>query len=1158
MFLISSPLSCFVVATCIAGWPLATSASVNDVTTSVQQLGNAVNSIYPGQGLSCAQDLQLFGGKIFLGYGNLDNRASKSVLYLDPTDRLFKIDSPTIKLDDEILRRFRVFGSEMYVESFDPISSLSNLYLRRSGNWSIRGMSFSGSGRHNFDIYKFSNILFTGGGAGFPGIAMSLNSGTNWILPGASITHSVFYDGEFFEFGGKLYVSQDLSYSRLVPTLTAPFLLRYTGSTNTPFSTVCAQPSSFYPSGDLNEGKITHFQTLRGKGIFIGDGGLYSAASISTPALSKVTLPNQVGDLAVDLIARTNGVYYLACVPQPPGSEFPYFGVIGKSENLQTWVEICRFGASETVQSLEIVNGDFYVGLGSYLTTANPHSGDVLLIPRTNANEERSMVAPGHLEFANGRAGNTFPFSVGKSVRFQQVYTNTAFANVSGPQLITHMAFRPTAFGGQAFTTTVQNVRMTLSTTAASPLKGLSSTFAANVGSDVATVYSGSLRLASTYSGPSAGPKDFDVEIPLQNPFYYDPARGNLLLDIQNVSGSISTPLDVTWGSGLPCSRMVSAAGGVANSTGLADASPTCLITKFKMRPAQLTNRAPLIFARFGETITLPNLAPLSGSVQDDGLPNPPHLLTSLWTKLSGPGNVVFGNPHALATTAAFSTSGAYVLRLTAADGALSASSDVYYNVLPVPPLNLAPVVSAGPNQIISCTNLATAKPNSVQLNGVIADDGHPQVPGITTSLWSKVSGPGTVAFAATTAPLTSATFSLPGAYVLRLTANDGLLSATSDVTISVATTTTANQSPSVNAGPELTATQLAPVSLKGQVTDDGLPASPPALSLAWTKVSGPGSVQFDSPANSVTTATFSLPGDYALRLSASDGSAQASSQTTVHVLNGQFVVVPNTLTNSNGRSGNSYPFNIGNSVRYQQVYLASQFPATGGPFLISAIAFRPSAFSGAAFTSSVPNLVVDLATTAASPGSGLSATFADNVGSDKQTVFSGPLTLSSKFTGPGPKAFDVIIPLQRAFSYEPSSGNLLLDIRLPSPLHTTDLDCTWGTGIPTSRLVSRPGGVDDPQGSGDATPTALVTQFTLSSLPSPKITVKAKQNSIAIKFESVFGQAFIMATSTNLVDWTVMQTYLPLYRSLDVAEGIDTAPLRFFRAYIAGPAGAE
>ena len=68
----------------------------------------------------------------------------------------------------------------------------------------------------------------------------------------------------------------------------------------------------------------------------------------------------------------------------------------------------------------------------------------------------------------------------------------------------------------------------------------LSSTFASNVGGDDTTVYSGPLSLSSAFTGPADGPKDLDIAVKLQTPFLYDPAVGNLLLDIKgfDVSGA--------------------------------------------------------------------------------------------------------------------------------------------------------------------------------------------------------------------------------------------------------------------------------------------------------------------------------------------------------------------------------------------------------------------------------------------------------------------------------------------------------------------------------------------------------------------------------------------------------------------------------------------
>jgi len=57
------------------------------------------------------------------------------------------------------------------------------------------------------------------------------------------------------------------------------------------------------------------------------------------------------------------------------------------------------------------------------------------------------------------------------------------------------------------------------------------------------------------------------------------------------------------------------------------------------------------------------------------------------WSKVSGPGNVTFDNPAAAVTSAMFSATGAYVLKLTATDGGLSSSDTVKVKVMERPPV---------------------------------------------------------------------------------------------------------------------------------------------------------------------------------------------------------------------------------------------------------------------------------------------------------------------------------------------------------------------------------------------------------------------------------------------------------------------------------------
>jgi hypothetical protein len=95
---------------------------------------------------------------------------------------------------------------------------------------------------------------------------------------------------------------------------------------------------------------------------------------------------------------------------------------------------------------------------------------------------------------------------------------------------------------------------------------------------------------------------------------------------------------------------------------------------------------------------------------------------------------------------------------------------------------NRAPVVNAGPDLALSATNA----PIAVQLSGAASDDGQPNPPGALTISWSQVSGPGQAWFDASNQTNTVAYFPGAGTYVLRLSASDGALNVTDDVTFTI------------------------------------------------------------------------------------------------------------------------------------------------------------------------------------------------------------------------------------------------------------------------------------------------------------------------------------------------------------------------------------
>ena len=95
----------------------------------------------------------------------------------------------------------------------------------------------------------------------------------------------------------------------------------------------------------------------------------------------------------------------------------------------------------------------------------------------------------------------------------------------------------------------------------------------------------------------------------------------------------------------------------------------------------------------------------------------------------------------------------------------------------------------------------------------------------------------------------------------------------------------TLNQAPNVNAGADQTIYDPDnDVVLDATVTDDGLP-QPPAITVHWSKLTGPGTVTFGDPNSIDTTATFSALGAYNLRLTASDGQISSHDDITIKVM---------------------------------------------------------------------------------------------------------------------------------------------------------------------------------------------------------------------------------------------------------------------------------
>ncbi len=145
-------------------------------------------------------------------------------------------------------------------------------------------------------------------------------------------------------------------------------------------------------------------------------------------------------------------------------------------------------------------------------------------------------------------------------------------------------------------------------------------------------------------------------------------------------------------------------------------------------------------------------------------------------------------------------------------------------------------------------------------------------------------------------------------------------------------------------------------------------------------------------------------------------------------------VVIPNAQTSVEGNETDVFPF--GRSVvsnepfRYQQVYNASGFGEQAAPITIDELRFRPDSNNFFATTITVQSIEVRLSTTLAAADGLDNVDFDNNIGSGEALVFSGQLIWPIPTVTQAPRPFELVLPvLPRGFVYDPSAGNLLLEI---------------------------------------------------------------------------------------------------------------------------------
>ena len=167
--------------------------------------------------------------------------------------------------------------------------------------------------------------------------------------------------------------------------------------------------------------------------------------------------------------------------------------------------------------------------------------------------------------------------------------------------------------------------------------------------------------------------------------------------------------------------------------------------------------------------------------------------------------------------------------------------------------------------------------------------------------------------------------------------------------------------------------------------------------------------------------------------------------------------------------NGNCFPWGCSYNAEYQQVYTHGVFP---GPILITDLEFFNTQFDNGSTQLPTGTFTISLSTTSVDWNT-ISGNYAANLGADNTVVFTGSINQPWTFGD------TLHIVLDHPFLYDPSHGNLLLDV-VGDGVSVVDFNTYFDvhSGTDYFTRVYCPGGVACGNGGTVDTGYGLVTGF--------------------------------------------------------------------------------
>lgn len=354
-----------------------------DVTAQVERLGNPLLSRYPGN-LNIyprnVWDLQAFGNRIYLGSGDSSRNAGPVDVWAYDINRAEFVKEST--LAQEQIDGFRVLGRDLYIPGHDPRGGgvEGNYYKLDAGQWT--GHLVQHPVVHMYDMLQFGSELFAGisanggptGAGGAASVLVSPDGGATWQAAAVGY-HRVY---SLLPLGGKLFAAKlfipDETFQSLPSEDREAWLplYEYRGGGHFEVRRDITFGSMFpevpQETAATHTGKIVRQTQYRDSLVYIGGSsfndhqtipfGLFVAERIEQPR--RIALPPDV--LPWDIVVKNDIVYVLLAGKQTDGS---YLVSVLSSAGLSSWAELFHFRSATFARSFELVDGDFYFGLGT-------------------------------------------------------------------------------------------------------------------------------------------------------------------------------------------------------------------------------------------------------------------------------------------------------------------------------------------------------------------------------------------------------------------------------------------------------------------------------------------------------------------------------------------------------------------------------------------------------------------------------------------------------------------------------------------------------------------------------------------------------------------------------------------------------------------------